>query len=155
MPSQRLILLYDGTDNTPKDRTNVWRTHELLAEMDTAGVPQHKYYIQGVGTEFGKLLRGSIFGTGVAQKVREGYKWLVENYQDETEIYVFGFSRGAFTARSLVQMIATCGLTQKEVLKEWSIEDTFNRYESISQQDTEIIHPIWRLKRWMLNCTQN
>ena len=96
MPSVRLILFYDGTDNTPKDRTNVWRTHELLTDQDAAGVPQRKMYIQGVGTEFGELLRGTIFGMGVARKIREGYEWLAENYQDDAEIYIFGFSRGAF-----------------------------------------------------------
>ncbi|HET7832454.1 MAG TPA: DUF2235 domain-containing protein [Gallionella sp.] len=148
MPSLRLILFYDGTDNTPKDRTNVWRTHELLADRDAVGVSQQKKYIQGVGTEFGELLRGSIFGEGVAHKVREGYEWLVENYQDDTEIYIFGFSRGAFTARSLVQMIASCGLARKDTLKEWSTENIFDRYEAISQQGIEIIRPIWRLRYW-------
>lgn len=148
MPSLRLILLYDGTDNTRKDRTNVWRTHELLAAEGADGVPQEKQYIEGVGTEFGELLRGSIFGKGVARKIREGYKWLVERYQDDAEIYVFGFSRGAFTARSLVQMIATCGLARKDTLKEWSAEDIFDRYAAISQQDAEVIRPIWRLRYW-------
>ena len=110
MPSLRLILLFDGTDNTPKDRTNVWRTYGLLAEKDVNGVPQKKEYITGVGTDVGELVRGSIFGQGVARKIREGYEWLVENYRGDAEIYVFGFSRGAFAARSLVQMIAIAGL---------------------------------------------
>ena len=148
MPSIRLFLFYDGTDNTPKDRTNVWRTHELLAEKDAAGVIQKKLYIKGVGTEFGELLRGSIFGTGVSRKIRDGYEWLAENYQDDAEIFVFGFSRGAFTARSLVQMIANCGLARTSTFKEWSVEDIFERYAAISQQDTEQIIPIWRLRHW-------
>lgn len=148
MPSLRLILFYDGTDNTPKDRTNVRRTYELLADKDAAGVLQLKKYIQGVGTEFGELLRGSIFGRGVARKICEGYEWLVKNYQDDSEIYVFGFSRGAFTARSLIQMIATCGLTCKDSLNEWNAEDTFDRYEAISRQDSEVVRPIWRLRYW-------
>lgn len=148
MPSLRLVLLYDGTDNTPKDRTNVWRTHELLADRDASGIPQRKCYIQGVGTDFGELLRGSIFGTGIIRKIREGYQWLVENYQDDAEIYVFGFSRGAFAARSLVQMIATCGLARQDTLKDWSVEDAFERYSAISQQETEVILPIWRLRYW-------
>src|SRR5262245_51473718 len=146
MPTKRLIVLFDGTDNTPKDRTNVWRTHELLAKTDADGVPQLKQYLQGVGTDIGELVRGSIFGTGIARKIREGYQWLVENYHDGAEIYVFGFSRGAFTARSLVQMIATCGLTRPETVKEWSVERVFDRYESISRQDIETVRPIWRLR---------
>lgn len=147
-PTARLALLFDGTDNTPKDRTNVWRTHELLAKTDASGVVQIKKYIQGVGTEVGELAKGSIFGIGMSRKIREGYQWLVEHYQDGAEVYVFGFSRGAFAARSLVQMVATCGLTRPPVLREWSVEQTFDRYESISQQETELVRPIWRLRYW-------
>ena len=148
MPSSRLILFYDGTDNTPKDRTNVWRTHELLADKGADGVPQIKQYIQGVGTEFGELLRGSIFGKGVSRKICEGYEWLVQNYQDDAEIYIFGFSRGAFTARSLVQMVASCGLARKETLRDWNTKEIFEHYAAISEQETEIIRPIWRLRYW-------
>lgn len=147
-PTKRLVVFYDGTDNSPKDRTNVWRTHELLMPVDTAGVKQVKKYIEGVGTDMGHILRGSIFGHGVSKRIREGYRWLVDNYEDGAEIYVFGFSRGAFTARSLVQMVATCGLTRPETLKEWTVEKAFDRYESITMQETEVIRPIWRLCYW-------
>lgn len=148
MPSSRLILLFDGTDNTPDDRTNVLRISEYLATQDAAGVPQLQKYIQGVGTDYGELLRGSIFGSGISRKIREGYEWLVENYQDDAQIYVFGFSRGAFAARSLVQMIATCGLARQGTLEEWSVEDIFERYAAITEQTTEDTHPIWRLRYW-------
>ncbi len=151
MTSLRLVLCFDGTDNTPKDRTNVWRTHELLAEKDSTGVIQKKFYIQGVGTEFGEMVRGSIFGKGVTRKIREGYEWLAENYEANAEIYIFGFSRGAFTARSLIQMIACCGLVHKGTLKEWSSEQVFDRYAKISEQDDEIVRPIWRLRYWQRN----
>lgn len=144
-PSKRLVLFFDGTDNTPADRTNVWRAQELLAERDAEGVVQIKRYIQGVGTDFGQGVRGSIFGVGVANRIREGYTWLAENYEPGTEIYVFGFSRGAFTARSLVQMIASCGLTQKQALTEWTANRAFAHYESISRGEA---NPIWRLKHW-------
>lgn len=154
MPSLRLILLFDGTDNTPKDRTNVWRTHGLLAEKDADGVPQQKKYITGVGTDVGEWVRGSIFGLGVARKIREGYEWLVENYQDDAQIYVFGFSRGAFAARSLVQMVAICGLARPDMLKEWSAKEIFERYADITRQETEVIHPIWRLRYWRDNPAQ-
>eukprot|EP01035_Chromulina_nebulosa_P048043 gene48043-biopygen33489 len=133
-PTLRLAVFFDGTDNTPKDRTNVWRTHELLAAKADDGVPQLKTYIQGVGTVLGEYIPGSIFGVGVASRIQKGYTWLVENYVDGAEIYVFGFSRGAFSARSLVQMIATCGLTRKETLAEWDAEQAFDHYESISKQ---------------------
>jgi uncharacterized protein (DUF2235 family) len=142
---KRLVLFFDGTDNTPKDRTNVWRLHELTADADGT-IPQQKKYIQGVGTEFGNYVSGSIFGAGVARKIREGYDWLVENYVEGAEIFVFGFSRGAFTARSLVQMVANVGIVRPGVM---STGDAFDRYEDISRQETEKIRPLWRLRRWM------
>lgn len=147
-PTQRLAVFFDGTDNKPKDRTNVWRVHELVAAADALGVPQLKRYIQGVGTEIGEIAAGSIFGSGVSERIREGYHWLVKNYQDGAEIYVFGFSRGAFSARSLVQMIATCGLTRPEALGEWDVDQAFERYESIASQESEEVRPVWRLRYW-------
>ena len=142
-PTKRLVLFYDGTNNTPKDRTNVWRTHELLAAHDARGVPQIKKYIKGVGTNTGQIVRGSIFGKGVIDRICEGYEWLVENYDKGAEIYVFGFSRGAFSARSLVQMIASCGLLRQATLSEFSVSDMFARYEAISKGKA---HAIWRLR---------
>ncbi len=143
-PTNRLILCYDGTNNDPSDNTNVWRTHELIAP-NFAGVTQLKKYIEGVGNRFGTRARGSIFGDGVAQKMREGYAWLVDHYEAGSEIYVFGFSRGAFTARSLVQMIAYCGLTHKNFAKQWTAQHAFDHYEACSRDEA---HPIWRLAYW-------
>jgi uncharacterized protein (DUF2235 family) len=154
IPTRRLIVLFDGTDNTPKDRTNVWRTHELLADKDAAGVPQLKIYIKGVGTELGERVRGSIFGGTISTRIRSGYQWLVDNYAEGAEIYVFGFSRGAFSARSLVQMLANCGLTRPEASSVWRTEQVFDRYEQISMQTVEQIAPIWRLRYWQRNPDQ-
>lgn len=145
MPTQRLAVFFDGTDNTPADNTNVWRSHELLADSDNSNVPQLKKYIKGVGTDTGYIARGSIFGDGVISRIREGYEWLAQNYRDDTEIYVFGFSRGAFTARSLVQLIATCGLVRPAALVELSSGRIFARYEAISRDEEQ---PIWKLRYW-------
>jgi len=140
---KRLVLFFDGTDNTPDDLTNVWRAHELLADADRDGIPQLKKYIAGVGTDTGFRLRGSIFGEGVISRMCQGYEWLVANYESGCEIYVFGFSRGAFTARSTVQMIATCGLLRPEALAGTSVRQMFARYEAISKGEEQ---PIWRLR---------
>jgi uncharacterized protein (DUF2235 family) len=145
-PTKRLVVFFDGTDNTPKNRTNVWRMHELLASEDKYQVTQESIYFQGVGTDFGDIVRGSIFGTSVAAKIRKGYEWLVKNYQDEAEIYVFGFSRGAFSARSLVQMVANCGLLHPQTLPEFGVQQAFDRYAAITEQETEVILPIWELR---------
>lgn len=115
----------------------------MLAAQDARGVPQLKKYINGIGTNTGQIVRGSIYGKGVIDRICEGYEWLVANYEKGAEIYVFGFSRGAFTARSLVQMVASCGLLRQSTLSEFSVRKLFDRYEAISKGKA---HAIWRLR---------
>lgn len=107
---RRLAVFLDGTWNDPGDNTNVWRLRSMLSRTDDHGVEQLPYYDMGVGTKWYNKLRGGATGAGLSKNIREAYQWLVENYDDGDEIYVFGFSRGAFTARSLAGMISKCGL---------------------------------------------
>jgi uncharacterized protein (DUF2235 family) len=106
---QRLILLYDGTWNDPQDRTNVYRLSRNILDYD-GDVYQRFFYDPGVGTSEFTRLRGGLFGAGLSKNLLEGYEWLARRYMEGDEIWVFGFSRGAFTARSLVGMIRKCGL---------------------------------------------
>jgi len=147
-PSKRLAIFFDGTSATAKRRTNVRRLYDLVAKRDAHGKPQLTCYVPGVGTSTGRRLIGGIFGSGVARNIRTAYEWLVKNYEDGSEIYVYGFSRGAFTARSFVQMIATCGLIRPRLLRVWGVRSAFHRYAEITGQKKETIHPIWRLRRW-------
>lgn len=112
---QRLIICLDGTWNKRDDCTNVYHLHNLIAKgevVDRTGarVWQRRYYDEGVGTGVLDSVTGGAFGFGLEENVREAYDWLVEQYRDGDEIYIFGFSRGAYTARSLVGFIARCGL---------------------------------------------
>ena len=111
---KRLTLFYDGTWNEPEDNTNVWRLNLMLADSSGDGLVQKTFYDEGVGTHWYDRLSGGMFGSGLSENIRQGYRWLMENYNDGDEIFVFGFSRGAFTARSLVGMIARCGLLKPE-----------------------------------------
>ncbi len=147
-PTQRLAIFFDGTSATAKRRTNVRRLYDLVAKRGADGAPQLTCYIPGVGTKFGRLLSGNAFGAGVGRNIREAYQWLVENHKDGSEIYVYGFSRGAFTARSFVQMIATCGLIRPRLLRVWGVRSAFQRYSEITCQKTEKVRPIWRLRHW-------
>jgi hypothetical protein len=114
---RQLIVCCDGTWNTPKDRyvTNVRRLHNALDARDQDGNGQLAYYQAGVGT-WGFLLNrlvGGGFGlglTGLSNNVKEAYQWLITNYQYGDSIVLFGFSRGAYTARALAGMISACGL---------------------------------------------
>jgi uncharacterized protein (DUF2235 family) len=122
---RRLVVSLDGTWNNRDDSTNVLYSHSLAfecSEKEWKGnrVTQQRYYQEGVGTGPLDRLTGGGFGLGLENHVREAYDWLVQNYEDGSgldnppdEIYVFGFSRGAYTARSLVGFISTCGLLRR------------------------------------------
>lgn len=105
---KRLALFLDGTWSTVSNNTNVWR---LKALCETSN-EQISYYSAGVGTQFGTVLVGGMFGYGLSQEVIKAYEWLIENYNSGDEIFIFGFSRGAFAARSLSGLISKCGLLQ-------------------------------------------
>jgi Uncharacterized alpha/beta hydrolase domain (DUF2235) len=115
---KKLIVCCDGTWNSADQEelevpapTNVVRFYNALAEADGA-VPQRKYYHPGVGTEGGLLSRtaGGIYGYGLSQNIMSAYAWLGRHYEVGDQIYLFGFSRGAFTARSLGGMLGRVGI---------------------------------------------
>jgi uncharacterized protein (DUF2235 family) len=109
---KRLCVFMDGTWNVPKHRTNVSRLAELVAPADPAGVLQDQKYVVGVGTGMTDRLRGA-FGKGINDRVRRAYGWLAEKFSPRDQVYVFGFSRGALEARSLVGFLDRCGLSVK------------------------------------------
>ena len=134
---KRLAVLLDGTYNEPDDNTNVWRLHSMLASQDPQGNAQLSYYDAGVGTHWYDKIRGGAVGVGIKKNIQQAYQWLVRNYDDGDEIYVFGFSRGAFTARSLTGMLAKCGLLIPG--SPMPVLQVYKRYE----QDDSI--PLYRL----------
>jgi hypothetical protein len=98
--------------------TNVCRLYRSVQRLLPADVPpghfaQTKWYDKGVGTDWYDRLGGGAFGLGLSQKIREGYQYLSDTYEAGDEVFVFGFSRGAYTARSFVGMIRNCGLLPK------------------------------------------
>ena len=122
---QRLVVCLDGTWNKQDSGTNVLHHFAMALENgidQTNGRPgsrQTRYYHKGVGTGALDSITGGGFGFGLEENVRDAYNWLVANYHDGVspeeadEIYIFGFSRGAYTARSLVGFIASCGLLRR------------------------------------------
>jgi len=115
MATRRLVLLFDGTWSKPESNTNVERLLKLIAPRDAAGVEQLVNYIPGVGVTPGLVhLLGGAFGYGLAGNVLDGYRWMCATWQPGDELYLFGFSRGAYTARSLGGMIRKCGLLRPD-----------------------------------------
>ena len=103
-----VIIWCDGTWNMAEDRddgvpcpTNVVKIHNAIANSDAGGKPQMKYYHPGVGTEGGFVskLKGAALGDGLEKNIKSAYKWLAQNYHPGDGIFIFGFSRGAYTAR--------------------------------------------------------
>ncbi len=128
---RNLALFFDGTWNTPGDETNVRRLFRLTAARDSyqckllsrsaakeashtpdqlGEVEQLKYYHKGVGTTWSSRILGGMFGAGLSKNIRDGLVWLANHYRENDRIYIFGFSRGAYTARSLVGLINKCGI---------------------------------------------
>lgn len=124
---KNLVFCSDGTSNTQKDRTNVFQVFELLEE--NAG--QLKAYDRGVGTDFRHALRGCAFGVGLHLNILDGFRFLSANYEPGDRIYLFGFSRGAYTVRSLASMVALCGLapadSSRRVIQKFWKTYTVNR----------------------------
>lgn len=115
-PSRRkLVLFADGTGNAfTAQESSVWRLYEAL---DHTEPDQIAYYIKGVGTAGWAPLAAldGATGIGVPSNVRKLYRFLCWNWREGDEIYIFGFSRGAFTARTLAALIASQGLVPAEI----------------------------------------
>jgi uncharacterized protein (DUF2235 family) len=124
---KRIALFLDGTWNRPDDNTNVWRSKLLLSERDAIGNEQRAYYGVGVGTKRFERVRGGAFGEGLDANIRSAYQWLMSVYEEGDKIYLFGFSRGAYTARSLAGLINKCGLLLPGA--SFSVPQLFERYK--------------------------
>jgi hypothetical protein len=113
---RRLIICCDGTWNWPESKreTNVVRMVRSL-KPDDNGVAQIIHYHQGVGTgNFLDRLVGGGAGVGLSASVKACYGFLVDNYREGDEIFLFGFSRGAFVMRALSGVIGEVGMMRKD-----------------------------------------
>lgn len=120
--TKNIIVCCDGTGNEyGENNTNVVGTFKrIIRDKD-----QIAFYDPGVGTfdafghRIGKLTKkvgtwwGMAFGTGLEQNVEDAYEYLMDRFQEGDKLFIFGFSRGAFTARALAGMLNKCGLLQK------------------------------------------
>lgn len=113
---KRLIFCFDGSWNrlsTPHP-TNVVIVAESVTPITADRVPQVIHYDPGVGTGEHDKWTGGLFGDGLIDKIVDGYTFLVFNYEPGDEIYVFGFSRGAFTARAFVGLVRQIGIMERK-----------------------------------------
>ncbi len=114
-PPKRLVFCFDGTWNTLDARfpTNVVLTAETVLPMAPDKKAQAIFYDEGVGTGRFERIGGGVFGWGLVNRLGDAYRFLTFNYTPGDEIFVFGFSRGAFTARSFVGLLRNCGIVSR------------------------------------------
>ena len=137
---KRLVVFCDGTWNKEDQKTqygqpcptNVLRLFELLEAYDGDGCLQLCHYERGVGNRWDERISGGGFGAGISDNIKDAYKFLVSNYEDGDQIFLFGFSRGAFAVRSLAGMIYNVGILKREKLH--LLEEAFKHYRDGSEK---------------------
>ncbi|WP_165190596.1 DUF2235 domain-containing protein [Caulobacter soli] len=123
----KLAVFCDGTWNGLRmpNLTNVARLARSVKQTDDDGQAQIVFYDEGVGVKSGvsrttdwlESVLGGAFGWGLDRKIEQAYRFIVLNYRPiEDDIYIFGFSRGAYTARSLCGLIRKCGILRPECM---------------------------------------
>lgn len=113
---KRLVVCCDGTwQRLDQDRpTNVALAARAVAARDADGAAQIVHYSAGVGCNLDQLnLFQGAFGLGLDQNLLEAYLFLTLNYEPGDQIYLFGFSRGAYTVRSLAGLVRKCGILRR------------------------------------------
>jgi uncharacterized protein (DUF2235 family) len=151
---KRIILCADGTWNVrdqvdkasnKRHPTNVTKVARGILPRSSGGIDQVVYYHDGVGTAGGiDRYTGGAFGEGIEANIRVLYRFIVYNFDQNDEIYLFGFSRGAFTVRSLVGFMSKVGLVQKG--DDYYVPELYDCYEENkgpgSDQWSEAFHNV-------------
>lgn len=120
---RNLVICLDGTWNNPESSTNVYSLYQDAQGIDARDKspfsvkdePQIRYYDEGVGSGTMRVIAGAT-GLGLSRNIREAYDFICRHYQDGDQLFVFGFSRGAYTARSLVGLISAIGLLPRNLI---------------------------------------
>ena len=109
-----IVIAADGTWNRPEEDiekdfpTNVLKLARAIAPSDD-GLKQHVFYDWGLGSYHNRFSAGAT-GQGIHKNILDGYRYIVQNYAPGDKIYLFGFSRGAYTVRALSGLINNCGI---------------------------------------------
>lgn len=124
-----IVICADGTWNRPEedlDRdfpTNVLKLARAINPSDDL-LKQHVFYDWGLGSYHDSLSAGAT-GRGIQKNILDGYRYIVQNYASGDKIYLFGFSRGAYTVRALSGLINNCGIVKRPdarlIIEAWKI----------------------------------
>lgn len=133
--SKRIAFCADGTWDSASKHTNVYKLYKALLTTSD----QLPFYDDGVGADTRPIetVVGGAFGTGIWNKIKEGYTKIAHVYEQDDEVFLFGFSRGAYTARSLAGMIAACGLPTKD-FKDELVDTAFDAYRDKPNREEKL-----------------
>jgi uncharacterized protein (DUF2235 family) len=114
MTARKLVLLFDGTWNKAEDggddnQTNVEKLYRLLPDSYVDNV----HYEECVGVKSEEEILGGVFGAGIDERILGAYRFLQSRCAErdfENRLFIFGFSRGAYTARTFAQLLYYCGV---------------------------------------------
>jgi uncharacterized protein (DUF2235 family) len=129
---KRIVFCFDGTWNrlSAEIPTNVATLAQMIHPIGRDGTHQIVYYDEGIGTNTNWINQRwqGITGKGLMNNLREAYRFLIFNYEPGDEIFAFGFSRGAFTARSFIGFIRHAGIL--DVISANKIDKAFDIYRN-------------------------
>ncbi len=150
--ARNIVLCSDGTGSSGTDwkGSNVWKAFRGVVRHEAGESEQLVFYDEGVGTSglSVKKALGNAFGYGLSQNIRELYTSLAKNYRSGDRIFIYGFSRGAFTARSLAGMIADVGVIKGRGLDPDKLDELVKAaYKAYRSWDEKRGHRLAALKR--------
>lgn len=150
---KRIITCSDGTWNKPNTiengkpvQTNVQKIFDKMLLRAPNNVLQIRYYDEGIGAQgnsFQRIINGAT-GKGIDDNIIDAYKFIVWNYEPGDEIYLFGFSRGAYTARSLAGLMRKCGIIRKNDLN--LINEAYKLYRQKEHAPADEVATTFRAK---------
>lgn len=132
--AKKIIVCIDGTWNTPTtddnndgipDPTNVWKTYNAIKSANDPNV--RIFYLPGVGTSgLINKITGGATGAGIVDQILKAMAFIVDNYRANDEIYILGFSRGAYASRILADVIVNVGMPRYS--SKPNLIHTWNKY---------------------------
>lgn len=150
---KRLIVCCDGTWQklSCPYPTNVVKIAEVIKPSCSKGIPQIVFYDEGVGSgnmaeklfAEGDKIIGGAFGIGIDNNIQNAYRFLSLNYEPDNEIYLFGFSRGSYTVRSLAGLIrCSGGLLSLKNIREAPIAYELYRDRALTLKEKELFRKL-------------
>lgn len=129
---KRIVVCADGTWNRPEkdldqDRpTNVLKLARAIKPVGQQQTAQQVFYDWGIGSYYDPIV-GGVTGKGINKNIMDDYRYIVQNYSPGDEVFLFGFSRGAYTVRSLCGLINNCGILKRPDAR--LIQAAFDHYK--------------------------